>query len=116
MNCWMSYSVGVSPARTRRPISAKPSMMTLELVGGLAVRVELLGTERGLELLDEVGAGDDRDGGHRADELDRAGVHARDVRDVVVGRVLHGYLAQQHALVLEAAGGERVAHGAVQLL
>ncbi len=44
MNCWMSYSVVGSPARMRRPISAKPSMMTLvHLVGGLAVRDELLG-------------------------------------------------------------------------
>src|SRR5215204_2893701 len=88
----------------------------VKLVSGLAVRGELLGRERGLELLDEVGAGDDVDGGHRADELDGAGVHARDVGDVVVGRVLHGDLLEYHPLVLEAAGGERVAQRSVKLL
>jgi hypothetical protein len=56
-----------------------------------------------LELLDEIGARDNADARERAHEFNRARVHARDVGDVVHRRILHGDVAQQKTLVVDAA-------------
>jgi predicted RecA/RadA family phage recombinase len=88
----------------------------VNLLGRLVVRALLLVGPDGLEALDEVGAGDDRRA-RGADQLERAGVDARDVRDVVHGRVLHGdgHLARGLAAPAGVAG-DGLADGRVKLL
>jgi hypothetical protein len=78
------------------------------------VRLLLRGRPDGLEVLDEFGARRGLDA-HRADEFDRAGVHARDVRDVAHRRILHGDLGRVAARA-RARGRERVAEVRVELL
>ncbi len=87
-----------------------------DFVRGFEVHLALCGRPDGLELLDEVGARDEVDAGEGADEFDGSGVHARDVGDVVLRRILHGDLSQHDAAALEPAGRERVAHGGVEFL
>ena len=61
----------------------------MQFIGCFDVRLLLFRTEHRFELLDELSTGHDFDP-EGADQLDRAGIDARDVGDVVPRRILHG--------------------------
>ena len=62
-------------------------------LGGDGLGGQLLRAEHAADLRHQIGAGDHL-GAHRADQLDRARVHAGHGGDLVPGRVLHGHPAR----------------------
>ena len=80
-----------SPADTRRAASAKAAcVIRVDHAARGAMRFELLRRPGRLELLDEVRRAD-HFASLRANQLDRACVHQRDVRNRFFRRILHGY-------------------------
>ena len=76
----------------------------MQLVGCLAVRRDLRVVPDGGETLDQIPRRDDRQAvaAALANELDRSGVHARDVRNRASGGVLHRHAAETRDEALQA--------------
>ena len=92
--CWMSYSVvAVPPAMRPRDFVECAVFYPVQLVGGRAMRLDGPIVPDGGEPLNKVAGGHDLDA-RLLHELDRAGVHARDIRDRAVRRVFHRHAPQ----------------------